>query len=795
MIFVSPTGQLVLSNGFPYVIGGKSYKAMSFPQELQLDVAFDYSTIPNGAYAINSLSSEFTNTAGVRSVNGVDPNVDSEFTLLTNASRRDQEVTTWVGKGTVFLRYQNNQAIYFKHNVEGTNGILQIGILNDVAAGGEMPQGIMLWQTDVLNTIAPGYDRTEGSNLFTYGVEGFDIYVKYNGIEFLRFQEYRYTPAGKVGVKMSSNYGVKHFNVSFLITKSLFSNPSTKTIDVRDFGWKSGATTGNILAGSNSLSLNSLPIGKQYAVGDVIILETGGEVGGGLRGTKGVGGTFPSLSYPDLATMQADHSKANGLYAWIESTGDTYYYDSGTTNWIQVTQVVDNGHPFETNYYVGKAVPLALRAKITNISGLTLTLDKTASVTSACNVYYDNSYILMKLGADTEFDFFYTIYPTLNLGDYRVTENLDNDGYTFVIPAGNYAIGEVVDFYKRTNATIVGAGKTLTNIFSPKGTPSANINIREGWGSTFYDFTLSGNAKAEGYGLKWWTWNPSTTEQNKLPQQIYQFSSIHYPYGFTLNGAGDSEIYNARVNDMYGVGFQASFSNTCYIHDCEIVMQDSLFFYISWAFQSADSTDVTFENCTFTSPKIQGGFESFKSTNTHFINCHGTNANFACNNAQDPVFTDCSSTVTADSMRGWTHPFNPIVSVNTNAATGATGGVFTRMIVTIQDYQDADNTIMVGYNIGPQNSGIHLIDCEYHAPNYLAPSISSGPQAIRSDGTGTLIDGFIASGLIHTPATYFTANIAITDGTVQNSTVGSGGYIVAHTGVTLSNNIGNVIFI
>src|SRR6185503_4165403 len=61
---------------------------------------------------------------------------------------------------------------------------------------------------------------------------------------------------------------------------------------------KEVVTTGSIAVNSKQLNVASA---SGFSVGDWVIVEIGKEAGQGQRGTRGVGGTWPSKSYPTEA--------------------------------------------------------------------------------------------------------------------------------------------------------------------------------------------------------------------------------------------------------------------------------------------------------------------------------------------------------------------------------------------------------------------------------------------------------------------------------------------------------------
>src|SRR5262245_60977344 len=146
---------------------------------------------------------------------------------------------------------------------------------------------------------------------------------------------------------------------------------SGTVLDLKDL-----STTGSISSGSNQLTLESNP---GFQVGDQVIVEIGTESGQGQRGTVGVGGTWPALSYADSAERIAAPPPAPNTFAWDRDTGNVFQWLDGA--WDQ----------WPANYYyISEAVPRSLVATIQAINGSVITLDKTASATATdANVYYD----------------------------------------------------------------------------------------------------------------------------------------------------------------------------------------------------------------------------------------------------------------------------------------------------------------------------------------------------------------------------------------------------------------------
>lgn len=178
------------------------------------------------------------------------------------------------------------------------------------------------FDTHDLASLVPNYHASGTDNdRFVLGVEGFDIYARYNGYEFLRFREYRHMEEGRVALRAAQGYGFRRTTVRHRETpKPLLSDYQNLVFDLRDFGLRSIKATGSIAAGSTELRLTAPPL-PAFEKGDFVIVETGGEAGRGLRGTLGVGGSWPGKHYADAGARDQDTSQPVNTYAWLESDG------------------------------------------------------------------------------------------------------------------------------------------------------------------------------------------------------------------------------------------------------------------------------------------------------------------------------------------------------------------------------------------------------------------------------------------------------------------------------------------
>ena len=309
---------------------------------------------------------------------------DNEDKLLIKShhSCLDSEISTWLQKGIVFLRLNSGRAIFFSVNVSAPHD-LRVGVVVGLDDGGLVERSGTRHNTHVIDlsrvtSWSPAY---RPGDLYTFGCTGFDVYVKYRNVEILRYREWRHVTPGQAAI-WQQGQGISDIVVRYIPAKLMGSNRASGYFDIRDFGAKNARTTGTIAAGSTSLNVADP---SDFAVGDYVIVEIGGESGAGRRGTSGVGGAWPSLSYPNLATMHADTGKPEKTYCWDRSSGDVYIFASN--GWVHRD---DGGGPYNQAYYTAKALPKALSAKIVAISGKVVTLDNPAiESTTKASVYVD----------------------------------------------------------------------------------------------------------------------------------------------------------------------------------------------------------------------------------------------------------------------------------------------------------------------------------------------------------------------------------------------------------------------
>lgn len=203
-----------------------------------------------GAIAANTYDPlHWTNAAGsiFSANNWTTPTTTLSYLTQTNGMNfavrsifcsRDQEVTTFTENGTVYLRLTNDgNAIYFNHNGATSSGTMTIGIVKgvtDTAAGASFQ---LYNNANLIGTWA-GYSKTAINTMtMTYGVSGFEIYIKINGTRVVSFQDYRHVEAGAIAVKpVGPSYGLTAPIATHLPTKHLYSDVLKGVLDARDFG-------------------------------------------------------------------------------------------------------------------------------------------------------------------------------------------------------------------------------------------------------------------------------------------------------------------------------------------------------------------------------------------------------------------------------------------------------------------------------------------------------------------------------------------------------------------------------
>jgi hypothetical protein len=484
---------------------------------------------------------------------------------------------------------------------------------------------------------------------------------------------------------------------------------------------KEVVTTGSISANSRQLNVASA---SGFAVGDWVIVEIGKEAGQGQRGTRGVGGTWPAKSYATEAQLQADRSQANRQFAWAEDTGYVYWWLDGV--WYDMAPNRPNTF-YTGSYYYGRVIPRSLQARITAISGNTLTLDTAAAASaSGANVYLDTA-------------------PIMN--------NLIANGVALNLPAGRFPVGGVVWVESKGGFVVSGQGKDQTTVYSPKGVPSAQIQVYQSPNATVRDLTLQGNFRDQGYGLNWDGSTHAGTNQPVTDFDVPQGSA--FPRGVLFwVGSHNSVAQDLRVIDVAQQAVGVMFADNVWGRRIENIQNDLLRQYVQWQFQWCDTTGGGCEDCEVRSTYVISGFESFKSTNVQFIRPKGMNAMMALNGSGGWLIQDADLRFTANSLHPETDrfqasPWHAIINVNTNIGVTpqvAYGGTIRNVTMIQAGYLNANNDSIKGINVNDNNPNIRIEGAAFYAPDFKAPTVSNGPLGLVSTGPSTYINGMLVIG-------------------------------------------------
>jgi len=516
--------------------------------------------------------------------------------------------------------------------------------------------------------------------------------------------------------------GLGHPTESHLISEPVFASGGGNV------PLKSIQTTGSMSAGSNQLLL-AAPAGFQ--VGDGIIVATGGEAGGGLRGTVGVGGVWPRLTRSDVSTLNLDKSQPLNTFAWVvtdaaNGNGSVYQWDG--SSWTYVSR----------EYYFNKAIPRALVGYVCTVSsgGTVLTLAthptscsshplNAAVAASDANVYYDNA-------------------PILNV----LWNGSLNSNYTYLLPSGSYAIGSEIDVVgggpaNPLNSIIAGQGgypTCYTTLFSPSGTTSATI-IANVYTFTFRDFCMTGNSRqAGGYGPNW----------SRMSQTALNYPGI-VEQGIYLDPSPNTTITDMTFADTWGA-VAAEASDNVTVQNISYTVQDPIIVE-QWAFACAD-TDV---GCSFTNVSVTSnggltpGFSCFRNYYCTYSNVDSINGLFDLNDAGYWRIQGARVTITPKSTNFWAQASSPIFPITSNIGSERTapGGQLNNIRITLQGYVDEGQNLLVCVAVNNPNI---TIDADGSSSSYSAPDCGAGatvgPIAVDSDDNqpNIIVNNMMATG-------------------------------------------------
>jgi hypothetical protein len=398
------------------------------------------------------------------------------------------------------------------------------------------------------------------------------------------------------------------------------------------------ATTGSITAGSNQLVVADV---MDLQIGEGIIIEIGGEAGAGARGTRGVGGAWPALSYANAAAMNADTSQVEDKWCWLEDTGVTYFFDNATTWTLH--------RP--TDYYNAKAVPKALWAKITNISGNTLTLDTTATVTTTnANVYFDN-------------------WPVWT-AEFAANRNI-------LLSAGTYYSSDYIPISTKTGLRFKGAGEASL-IKTPNGASHGGVQVA-GFSDSIklHDIWWDCGFTNTGYGMRWSNgYSSMAVGGGQGFNEVGNTQGAKWGECFTIAQSDNCEIRRCVSINPAQVGFGAGNGVNNWAYNCEVRRTDALRQYIQWMILWYNSTEDGAPggtvDCSVDSNYLVAGIEAFGCVGCEHIRFTGRNAVVSNNASEGTIFDTPVITIEENSQYNEASfaASGPIININANIGPG-----------------------------------------------------------------------------------------------------------------------------
>jgi hypothetical protein len=620
------------------------------------------------------------------------------YTAKTKHVAFDAEVTTFTRSGNIVLRYANGQGLImvWGHTAAGINGDLRISFVTGIDESVPLYNGVgniafdsygeVIYESDLTTT--HGVNRANfATDTFTFGVSGFDLYVKYNGVLLntpaLKGAAWRCMQAGKIlfsarpavpdpeGVAgfrdISINYPAK--------PPTRKSNFTGGVIDLTDYGIKALETTGSISAGSNSLTVASA---AGFAVGDQIIVAVGGETAlssiysntaaAGRRGTIGVGGSWPP----------AARLYANEAALLAASPADESYGETGTGR----VRVRSGGAwwAYETGFYYWNMIcPHALVAKITAIAGNVLTLDKNAVATTAnAQVCFDCLPCYKPL---TD-----TVNGPRPSPEVYVPRTPENGAF--------YQSGQIASAFK-TGLKFRGYTRDLTKLKTPKGAQAGCFYSSLANNVVVSDMWYYSNHDVHGYGT-------NDRGDSKI--------------GFTIQGqnvvyATGCRMERVRVSETIGAACHSSQTTGFVMDNClSELLVAPLQCYIGWSIQVANAERPVVSNCVANNNWLTKSFEPFSCADPVFRNCGGRNVMFASNSSDgtffDEIYADIepncrSRNVAAPILDQNILEFNNNIGSSSGGSNGipGTGGRIRNPRIVIHGYMDTNNWLSTAINV------------------------------------------------------------------------------------------------
>lgn len=801
-------------------MGGRVASVTPTPSAANIPVA----SLANGSYSANNWTGFTTNATTVSTTSSnkyIQTTTNSHLNTLAigTASWRDAEITFFFTQGRAILRGgSGSTGVSMSLGING--GGLRIGLVNNINYNDPESGTVNLVyiQTNPASCITNW--PTDPSHTFTFGMRGFEVYLLIDGqpaydtcqstqinpLGEIRYYEYRAGAqnAGNVSVwahggSLGGGVG-NQITATYYSATSLYSNYAANTFDIRDFGARSiTAVTGSMSSGSCTLTLSGA---RDFRVRDRIIVEIGGESGAGARNTVGVGGTSPELHYADAATRNADTSKPNNTYSYLDTDGSTAIWNSSAGAWQ--TTPGSTAFPVGAIYYGQVKAPVSLRATVVAVDSspaTTLTLKTfgadadancTKVATSGANVYLDSLPSFYPM----------TTNPAETFVDGSTNGATSYQNMTLTIPSGTWYVSGVASATVmvtggRSGLTVTGQGLSSTTVRSPKGVPSKFIFMgAQNSTVTVQDLTYHGNLGDNGY-----MWEYTGTNKN-FPGDT--------PIAIA-GGALASDVIVQRVkclNDLRGCAVLEGTNPQILNSEVEVTVGQRAYF--QWKFMLSNCTGGQINGITATGAYLLKSAELFACNGATMTNLTGTNMLVSVNSSTSSTLSNIDTTIQTDAffdqLSGWLD--EPVISINQNAFGSGHTGTLSNFRIVQQGYTQVSSkrSLKAIQLIGGQNdwtiSGSYpggggctsALGGYIETPNYDATSGSSyGAMGVYSGAARTIVTGIRVVGTaIGSPGlSSHYGNISITGTSNQaNNNVAD----VIQPGPTTSGNQTNATF-
>jgi hypothetical protein len=686
----------------------------------------------------------------------VTPNSNQAAPTNSTTQWRDQEVTTgWFTRGEINLRHGFNPGVGNGYTPNSQGLFFNVGVAGAVRIG--IDSGGTRYSTYVQDNPASCITNwpSSGSHNFTFGVVGFTVYLKIDGVVATdtcqtnpsvgnlsgALQYYEYRPgccdAGSPAIWIQGG-GNGTATFTYFPYQFLYSSVSgtsvngvangTMIFDPRDFGMRAVTpVTGSISAGSSTLTLNSP---ADFRVGDSVIVEVGGEAGGGLPGTDGVGGNSPILHYANTMAMNADTSQADGTQAYIDTDHRVWRWSSGSTTWTEVPAPCGLGFGSCATASGGTAYfylqqPQSLVAWVTAVDAspaTALTLGANAHVaTTNANVYLDVSRSFYPLAIEPSGWF-------ANRDDGLIGAN----SMTISIPAGDwYTAGGMgqsltaIGSGFRNNITIFGQGPTSTVFHAPKGTPMGLLNTGTQNNGVMRDFGYIGNAcdTCAMYGF--------TGANHNL---------TFWPGAIGGGSGGTQSITAQNINCTNVFGCVSIFAVVGTLDNINVTNTNVIRGYSGWMVQIFGCGGGSqIKNSTVTGTYLTKGFELFSCSNAKIVHSAGQNVLYSSNsstnwtidfNRTDGTYDGLTDTITANSWAdSSTDPDEGVINVNDNAFGSGSIGLINNARILQQGYIDSASL----HGRSGYNNSLKMVDGQIPQDNLTIQGQYPGAGGCHTD--------------------------------------------------------------